>query len=289
MHGNTVGEPSVTTGHPSRRLVAATVAGALLVAIATETALPATVGLALLAAAAIALGPDVAIGGVAGLLVHDLVWGAVGYWTATDAAWVVATTATLLWLVPHYRRWTPPVRPAWWVGLATVTAGVVGMASAGLVAFLVGGQRFAVAALDALPAAVVLVAVVGTAALTGRATRRGTTAGATVETDGGPTGTASPSSDWRLLVLVLAVGLAWLAAAASLDVLAHDLSLFPTEPAVRRYATRIVGTGSSLRRAGRAVFVGLYRYGDLAVVLVSAVAGVTLGALHRQKRSGGER
>lgn len=284
MHVGRLDVSAVGTGRSGGRLAGAAIAGALLVGVTARAGVPATVGLAVLAATAIVGGRDVVLGGLAGLFAHDVLRGAVGYWTAVDAAWFVAGAAVLLWLVPI--REPPWDRSAWSVGLAAGGAAVVGVAAAGWVAFATGGQRFAVAAVHTLPAGVALIAAVGTATLTATAIRRREAAGASVGVDGGLR-VPSATPGWRLSVLVLGVGLAWLAVAAGLDVLVHDLSQFPTGRSIRRYAEGLAGTGSTPSRIARAVLIGLYRYGDTAVVLVSTLAVLTIGGLY--VRSGGRR
>lgn len=277
-------------------IVVAAVAATLLIAAATVAPVPVTYALAVLIAAALVVGPAVVLGGGAGVLVHDLLRGAVGYWTATDAVWLFVFAGFLVWLAPApvVRRGgrSPPVRRT--VGryaLAVGVAGTLGTAAAAWLALMIGGQRFytgAAGLLGGFLVTAVCVSVLIAVDRSGEERDEHTAAG------GPPAESpATGPAGWRLVrawrcpstrtaVYFLLIGLAWLAGGMVLDTLAHDLATLPNEQALRAYAAGVVGTGSPLSVAATSVLVGIHRYGEWAVRLSAPVAAVAVWMAHRR-------
>lgn len=277
-------------------IVVTAVAATLIIAAATVAPVPVTYALAVLVAAVLVVGPAVALGGGAGVLVLDLLRGAVGYWTVTDAVWLLVFAGFLVWLAPapivrRDGRSLPVYRAAGRYGLAVGVAGTLGTAAAAWLALVIGGQRFYTGAAELLGG--ILVTAVCVSVLIA-VDRSGDERDEHVA-DGDPSA-ESPAIEptrWRLVrgwrrpptrtaVYFLFIGLAWLAGGMVLDTLAHDLATFPNELALRAYAAGVIGTGSPLSVAATSVLAGIYRYGELAVHLSAPVAAVTVWMVYRR-------
>lgn len=73
-----------------------------------------------------------------------------------------------------------------------------------------------------------------------------------------------------------AIGVGWLGGASALDVFAHDLGTFTTTSQLRAYVTGSLGTGLPIATVGNLLLIGVYRYGELAVLLSAPVAALAL-------------
>lgn len=287
-------------------IVGAMVASTFLATVASFVSISMAHMLAILVAAVLVIGPAAAIGGTVGIVVHDLLWGAVGYWTASTAMWllVFAGLVSLLVPVPFHRRDSRPSGSFWqavqgYAG-AAIVAGILATAVAAWVAFVLGGQRFytTVGLLGAIPVAVAAGMPIlafryrtqgqrsdDTTSHTPRAT--GAASNPTAKTqaprhDGGvPNHERQRPSRWTVFGLLF-IGLAWLVGGIGFDVLAHDFALFPTELALREYAADMVGTGSPIATVASVTLIGVYRYGESAVYLSAPIVASAVWLLYRR-------
>ncbi|WP_418284911.1 hypothetical protein [Halorubrum sp. DTA46] len=264
-------------------IVVTAAVGTLLLTVATMASVRSTYAMAVLVAAVLFVGSAAITGGVASVLIHDLLRGAVGYWTVTDAVWLFVFSGLLLWLTsaPVVSRdgRSKVVRRIVVDSLGAVgTAGVFATAVAAWVGFLIGGQRFYTGVTELL-GGVLVTAVICIPAVIVLARWRGTRGGHAVASDASPESFPSELGDtWfdrvrrpssRTVVYLSLIGLVWLVGGAILDVITHDLRLFPTERTLREYVAGIVGTGSTLATVGTAGAVAVYRYGAWALHLLT--------------------
>jgi hypothetical protein len=75
---------------------------------------------------------------------------------------------------------------------------------------------------------------------------------------------------------VFIIGTGWLGGTFALDILVHDLGLFATASQFETFVTGILGSGSLTAAVGTPVLVGIYTYGELAVLLSAPVAILAL-------------
>jgi len=270
-----------------REVALATAIGFLMVEIATETATPIAYVGGVFVAGILLIGLAAPFGGVAGLVIHDLFHGAIGYWTVASAAWILAFAGVVGWFVGSGPRGTEfkqrsifRLVPAY-TGVVIV-GGTYATALGSWLVLVLGGQRFYTATVGFIPgvaaAIVASVLVVAARAITQRfvhrSTRTGTTgdslAGSRVRRDSA----AGPSAG--MTIGVFAIGCAWLGGAAAVDLLVHDLKLFATVSAFRAFVTGFLGSGSLLAAVGQTALVSLYRYGELTVRLSAPIAMVAL-------------
>lgn len=255
------------------------------------------VGAVLVAVAVVEEPTAVAVGGAAGLIIFELLQGAVGYWTPIVPAWIVVFVGMVAWLAPISVSYDAseseqPSIPRF-VG-AVCIAGLYATALGAWLGIALSGERFYTAAAGLLPG-VPAVAGLGTIALlaSSRFGRR-----ALAEPVGGdvsqrlPTilqsdgGTERPVSKPGVTTMfgLFVLGAAWLGGTVAIDVLAHDLGLFELEGQLLDYVAGIVGTDSSIASAGATVFVGIYRYGELAVLLSAPVTIAATWGVHTYGR-----
>ena len=80
------------------------------------------------------------------------------------------------------------------------------------------------------------------------------------------------------MVGAVIIGVGWLGGASALDVFVHDLKLFASATQFRAFITGFLGTSSPIATVGTPLFVGLYRYGELAVLLSAPASMLALWA-----------
>ncbi|WP_235007125.1 hypothetical protein [Haloarcula mannanilytica] len=260
----------------------------LLVKIATETATPVAYVGAGFVAGVLLIGPAAPLGGAAGLILHDLFHGALGYWTLTSAVWILAFAGLVTWLVglPRPGNDTGPESIARLGPADTGSVTVAGINATALAAWLVlilGGERFYTAILGFLPGVAVVIVTSVFVVVAGWIARhfdrmpdRTATADSSVSGPGTQERNGSAGPTLAMTVGLLAIGSVWLGGAAALDLLVHDLGLFATVSEFRTFVTGFLGTGSPVAVVGTTVLVGLYRYGELAVLLSAPVAVIVL-------------
>lgn len=278
----------------------ATLGGLLLTGLAVTAKVPVTYAGALVVAVTPGIGPAAAVGGAAGVVIHDLFRGAAGVWTASVAIWVLAFaglvasfgTASVRQGRPRHSRRAAVGRCL----VAVVLAGLFAAALAAWVATAAGGQRFYIAAagfLSGIPVAAgagvaVTLLVHHASPASGTARADGQPTHGRREPDGGSRvarGIARPSARTALGLLV--VGLGWLVGGILLDLVAHDLAVFGTEQELQQYAAGIAGRQSL---AGAVVSTGLlavYRYGEAAVLVSAPLAAGMAWAVYRWGRRAG--
>lgn len=251
-----------------------------LLLLASTVSVPAPVVGGLIVASVLVIGPDAGLGGAAGVLVHDLFYGAVGFWTASLAVWLVGFGWLVAWLVPPPSpgssgdrsrgrvRWLPRFL------LAVTAAGLLATALGAWVALAVGGQRFYVAAtglLVGLPVAVGGATVVAHLGLSPGNSIIATDQDVSPPSVGIADIALRPSSRARpsgaVVLGLLLVGLGWIGGAGVLDLVGHDLAIFWTEHELRRYAASTFGGGSSIAVIATATMAAVYRYGAVVVLL----------------------
>jgi len=266
----------------TRGLALGAVVGFLLVAIARETATPIAYVGGVVVAGVFLVGLAAALGGVAGLVIHDLFQGAIGYWTPVTAVWILVCGAVVTWLVGGRHglndasRGSLSRRVVATAGVVTL-AGVYATAVAAWLAMLLGGERFYTAAFEFLPGVAVAVGasflVVIAVAVTRRFDRLPERESGPASPESGeqrPDSTAGPSVAATLGVF--AIGSAWLGGAIALDLLVHDLGLFATASEFHAYLIGFLGSGSPMSTVGTTLLVGLYQYGHVAVLLSALLA-----------------
>jgi hypothetical protein len=285
----------VVQENPREGALAAAV-GFLMVEITTETATPiAYVGGAFVAGIFL-IGLAAPLGGVAGLVIHDLFHGAFGYWTLASGAWILVFAGVVGWLVGSGPRGTDfeqksifRLMPAY--TRAVIVAGTYATALASWLVLVLGGQRFYTATVGFLPgvaaAIVASVLVVAARAIVQRFVHRSTRTGTTGHSMAGlrareRDSAGGPSA--AMTIGVFAIGCAWLGGAAALDLLVHDLKLFATVSAFRAFVTGFLGSGSLLAAVGRTALVSLYRYGELTVRLSTPFAMIALYGWYRYQQ-----
>jgi hypothetical protein len=267
---------SVATPVVPKHVALAAGVGFVLFAVATSAGVPVAVVGGVLVAAALLIGPSAALGGTSGLLLHDLFRGAVSVWTLAAAVWLCLFVTMLAWLTPSVAGGRarasvqrPPRAVRLYIG-AVLIAGLYATALAAWVLTVAGSERFYTAAAGLLPG-VAVASVLGVVVLVA-ATRldRGVAVSPAQVPDRPGRLTAAG------LLLVVA---AWLGGAIGTDLLAHDLGLFPTEIQLEYYVAGLFGSGSLVATVGKAVLVGVYHYGEAAVLLSAPLAGVLSGLL----------
>lgn len=263
----------------------AAVVGFLVVEIATRTAASVALVGGAFVAATVLIGPAAPLGGVAGLIIHDVFHGAIRYWTATTAAWVLVFAWLVVWLVNGLANGQERkglksihrVAPAY-AGIILI-GGINATAFAAWLVRILGAQRFYTAVIRFLPGVIAAVGLcvfgliaIGVAERLGRRTGRASTRGRSLfesEVRGrnrseGPTGT--------MAVGVFIIGTGWLLGVSAFDVFVHDLGLYPTASEFRAFVTGFLGSGSPIATVGTTVLLGVYTYGELAVGLSAPVA-----------------
>lgn len=248
-----------------------------------NTVIPMEYAAAILIAVAVGLGPvPIAIGGAVGVLVHDLFYGATGYWTLVVAAWIVAYAGGIAWLSPESRY---PVGSRHRRAARSILAHVITIVTAGT--YATGAAAWLATALDGMPVYIttarllpgVAVAIGGGLVILlafelwngvhldgddrSKTTER-------TETDGGTLLRVEPMT--ATVIGLFAIGAAWLGGITVLDIVARDLGLFGSEQQLGEYIVGIVGTESLISTVAVTAFVGIYRYGELAVLLSAPIA-----------------
>lgn len=272
---------SVVTPVVPEHVALATAGAFLLLALATSVQVPVAVVGGILVATALLVGPSAALGGASGLVLHDLFRAGVGVWTLAVAVWLCVFVGLLAVFAPGVAGGRaraavrmPPraVRP--FVG-AVIVAGTYATAVSAWISSVTGGGRFYTSAADLLPG-VVVAALLGVAVLV--VARR----------FDGAVSVSRPNAPARPGRLVLAglfvVGVAWLVGAIGIDLLGHDLGLFPTETQLEYYIAGLLGSGSLVSTVGSAVLVGVYRYSEVAVFLSAPLAALLSWGLFRLDR-----
>ena len=266
--------------------LAATV-GFLIVEIATRTAIPmAYIGGAFVAATVL-ISPVAPLGGVTGLIIHDISHGTIGYWTVGTTVWVLVFAWVIVWLanglsngqerqgLKSMHRMAPA-----YAGI-TLISGVNATAFAAWLAMVLGAQRFYTAVSEFLPGVIAAVgfSVLGLVAI-GAVKRLGRYLGQT-DTHGHslfesemPRRNRSEGPTNVTAIGVFVIGTGWLFGVSALDVFVHDLGLYPTASEFRAFVTGFLGSGSPIATVGTTVLLGVYNYGELAVIL-SAPAALT--------------
>ena len=268
----TISQPRVVRG-TQVQMALATVVGFLAVEMATRTATSTAYVGAAFVAAAVLIGPAVSLGGVAGLVIHDAVHGVIGYWTVATAVWILTFVGVVAWLSTSPDNWSSkpihrvaPVYAGW-----VIVGGVNATAFAAWLVMVLGAQRFYTVVMSYLPGVAVAVGlcVVGLVAvrtaerldwLPGRAGTRGRS----LSESNAP----GRNSSTGPTVGVTLIGTGWLVGVSALDVFVHDLGLYPTATDFRAFVTGFLGSGSPVATA----LLGVYKYGELAVVLSAPVA-----------------
>ncbi|WP_435095232.1 hypothetical protein [Halorubrum sp. N11] len=267
----------------------ATGAGLLTVGIAAKMATAMAYVGGTFVAAGVFLGPAAPLGGVAGLIIHDLFRGAIGYSTLVVAAWMLVFSGLVVWLtgpvsntserlgLQSTRRTVPTD-----IGMVLI-AGIHATAFTAWLAMMLGWQRFYTAAIGLLPGVVVAMGMCVVILVSAGAIRRlGLLADRTTVFDFSPFRPAVSEQDrsagrtGAVAVGALTIGAAWLGGALALDIFVHDLGLFTTASQFRAYITEFLGTSSPIAVVGTSLLVGVYRYGELAVLLSAPVAMLAL-------------
>ncbi|MFO7927634.1 MAG: hypothetical protein ACQET5_00375 [Halobacteriota archaeon] len=257
--------------------------GFALAAGAANTTVPMGYAAAIVVAMAAGLGVvSIAIGGAVGVLVHDLFYGAAGYWTLIVSAWIVAYAGSIAWLSPESRyplmsRQRRTARSILSYVFIMVTAGVYATGVTAWLATALDGMPVYIATGRLLPGVAIAVAVGSVMLLAFElldwtslvGTDRSKSADRP-ETDGGALLRVDPTT--VTAAGLFAIGAAWLGGITVLDILARDLGLFGSEQQLGEYVVGIVGTDSLLSTVAVAAFAGVYRYGELAVLLSAPIA-----------------
>jgi hypothetical protein len=254
---------------------------------AANTATPVAYVAAILVAMTVVSGPvPIATGGTAGVLVHDLFYGAAGYWTLVVAVWIATYAAGIAWLSSGRGESTdgqkhPAHRSVLAYAGTGVTAGVYATGLAAWTAAVSGGQRFYTIVGAYLPGiAVATVAITSLWWFRSKRSERDVQG----RTADGSEGESRAGGVGPTLAL-LAMGIAWLGGGTLLDAVAHDLSVFATESQLLAYVEGLLGDGSTVATVGRIGLVGIYRYGEAAILLSAPVAVVAATALYVNGRS----
>jgi hypothetical protein len=295
-----VKQPGVRTAG-SGGVALATVVSFLLTLFAPDTSVSVTAVGGALVAATLLLGPAAAAGGAAGVLVHDIFAGAVGYWTLASVVWIVVFAGGVAWLVPTLlsagdrESSGQSLRASLWYVAAVVIACLHATALAAWTTSVSGGERFYTTVPELLPGVVfaVGIGVPLLVLLSGRPGRRfegavGSRRRLVFSVRGWDTETLTRrnGSTRRTVLGLFGVGFAWVCGATTLDLLAHDLGQFVTVSQLQHYVTPVVGRDSPLATVVTAVLVGVYRYGELATALSAPAAAVVVWLLsNRDRRS----
>ena len=263
----------------------AAVVGFLVVDMATRTATSmAYIGGAFVAAAVL-IGPEAPVGGVTGLVIHDAFHGAIGYWTGVTTAWVLVFTLVVMWLTnglsnsPKRQALKPIHRLAPAYTERILIGGINATAFAAWLTMVLGAQRFYTAVIGFLPGVIAAVGLcmfglvaVDVTERVGRQVGRTETRGHPLfeseapgrNRDAGPTDT--------MAVGVFVIGTGWLLGVSALDVFVHDLGLYPTASEFSAFVTDFLGSGSPIATVVTTILLGVYKYGELAVILSAPVA-----------------
>ena len=266
------------------------------VSIAAALAIPTVYAAALLIAAAVLVTPvPIAIGGAFGVIIHDLFFGAVGYWTPVLSLWILvfAGGIALLSLDTIERSGgfgsLSAVDSVFaYVGTA-IPAGIYATAAAAWLAVFLNGEPF-YTAVTTLLLGIPITLAVGTAILiTHGPSKR---LNARVSTDSQIKNVSKPDGgirhliDQKAVTLAghLALGTVWLLGTIGLDIAVRDLGLFATESQLVE-SLGFGGGGSLLSTAFMTVLIGIYRYGDVGILLSAPIAIVVIAA-YTQYRTG---
>lgn len=291
-----IDQTGVVRGNQVTTALAAVVAF-LVVEVATRTATSmAYVGGAFVAAAVL-IGPAAPLAGATGVVVHDVVYGAFGDWTVATAAWILVFGWAVVWLGsgrsngPDGQALKSVHRVAPACAGIVVIGGINATAFAAWLAMVLGSQRFYTAATGFLPGIVAAVGLcvfglvaVGVARRLGLIGRTDTRGRSLFEPEA-PGRNRSEGPTRATTVGVFVIGTGWLFGVSVLDVFVHDLTLYPTANEFRGFLTGFLGGDSPIAT----VLLGVYNYGELAVVLSAPVALLALlgwCAYHEQVLSG---
>lgn len=257
----------------------ATVAAFLVAGIAVETATSMVYVGGAFVAAVVLIGPEAPLGGVTGLIIYDLFHGTVGHLTLVTAAWTLVFAGSVMWLAG--RTSTKPDTHGLKSILRTTSActGMVMIAGINTTAFtawlamILGSQPFYTAAIGILPGVATALGICAFGLVSLGVTQRFAPPLFTLELPGQ---TRSEELTDATTVGVFIIGTGWLGGTFALDILVHDLGLFATASQFRAFVTGILGSGSLTAAVGTPVLVGIYRYGELAVLLSAPVAVLAL-------------
>lgn len=289
--------PAVTAPVPYPTVVTAAL-GTLLITVATMASVRSTYAMAVLVAAVLFVGSAAITGGVASVLIHDLLRGAVGYWTVTDAVWLFVFSGLLVWLTPapvvSRDDRSRSVRRVVVDHIGAVgTAGVFATAVAAWLAFLIGSQRFYTGVIGLLGGVLVtaMICISAVIVFSRWESIRGDAVASDRSSGSFSSGLEGMQSDRvrrrpsRTVVYLSLIGLVWLVGGATLDVITHDLGQLPTERTLREYVAGIVGTGSTLATVGTAGSVVVYRYGAWALHLSASAVLVAVWITYRRSKT----
>jgi hypothetical protein len=277
------GRDSVNPAH----VAFATGVGLLAVGIGAKTATPLAYVGGTFVAAVLFIGPAAPLSAVAGLVIHDLYRGAFGYSTVVVAAWILAFAGLVVWLTGPTATRSESVdlqslhrtAPAY-TGMVMI-AGIFATAFAAWLVTLLGWQRFYTAAIGFLPGIAVAlgVCVLGLVSV-GSGRRLGLLSDRRyilpVLAPGVSDRERSARQAGTAAIGAFIIGIGWLGGVLTLDLFVHDLDLFATASQFRAYVTGFLGTSSPSAAVGTALIVGVYQYGELAVLLSAPVAVLAL-------------
>lgn len=266
-------------------LALATVAGTLAVGIAAETATSMAYVGGIFVVAGFLTGLVVPLGGVTGLVVYDLFRGTVGYSTLVTATWILVFTGLVVWLagpIPTTserleRRTIRRTVPAD-IGVFLI-AGIHATAFAAWLVMLLGWRRFYTAALGFLPGVAVaigvciliLVSVAAVRSLDRLPNRNHAFSFASLDPVAPDRGRPA-KRNIAVTVGAFVIGTGWLGGTLTFDIFVHDLGIFATADEFRAFVAGFLGTGSPMAVVGTSLLVGVYRYGELAVLLSAPLA-----------------
>ena len=263
----------------------ATVVGFLAVEVATRTATSVALVGGAFVAAAVLVGPVAPLGGVVGLIIHDIFHGAIGYWTTVTAAWVLVFVWLVVWLAEGLSNGQERqclksmhrVAPAY-AGIILI-GGVNATAFAAWLVMILGAQRFYTAVSGFLPGVIAAVGLcvfglfaVGVAKRLDKQIGQTDTHGNSLFESKEPGRNRSEGPTDTMAVGVFVIGTGWLLSVSALDVFVHDLGLYPTASEFSAFVTGFLGSGSPIATVGTTVLLGVYKYGELAVILSAPVA-----------------
>ncbi len=285
--------PTVSRLACNRTLVSTVISFAA-ITIAASVAIPTVYVAALLISTVVVLGSvPIAIGGAAGVIIHDLFSGSVGYWTAVVSLWIFTFAGVIAWLSPNPIRNRVDNRAPLgiilaYIGIAT-PAGIYATSAAAWLSVALSGEPL-YTAVTTLVFGVAITIGVGTVILSAYVLRERWNAlastdrrtGTGSETDGG----IHQLFDSKTVTLVghFVLGTVWLLGTIGLDIAVRDLGLFATESQLVE-SLGFGGGGSILGSTIMIVLTGIYRYGDVGILLSAPIAIVVIAA-YTQYRTG---
>ncbi|EMA23693.1 hypothetical protein [Haloarcula argentinensis] len=271
----------------------AAVVGLLIVEIATRTGISMAYIGGVFVAAAVLISPVAPLGGVAGLIIHDVFHGIIGYWTVSTTVWILSFAWVIVWLTNGHssgqkrQGLKSMLRMAPAYAAVILIGGINATAFAAWLVMVLGAQRFYTAAIGFLPGVVAAVGLsvfglvaIGIIERLGKHIGRADTRGHTLIESEVPGRKPSKESTGVMAVGVLVIGAGWLFGVSVLDVFVHDLGLYPTANEFSAFVTGFLGRGSPIAPVVTTALLGVYKYGELAVVLSAPVAIAALFGWH---------